>query len=667
MHLPDIFLSYSRDDQTVARRFAEALQRAGFRVWWDQTLRSGEAYDEVTEQALKSAKAVVVLWSKASVASRWVRAEATIADRAGTLVPAMIEPCDRPVMFELRQTADLSGWNGDPADARWAGFLEDLRSATGHSAPAPAPASAVTTGGRERARHAWLVPAVLAAVAMVIAAGWLLVRKPGGEASSVVASTTQPAQNQTLAVLPFLNLSDDPRQEYFVDGLTEELLNSLAAVPGLQVTGRTSSFYFKGKNEDMKSIGEKLGVENLLEGSVRKDGDQLRIVAQLIKAKDGFHLWSQTYNRPTSDVFKVQEEIARMVAETLQISLGVGDLGRMPGMTRDVVAWQAYTEARSLVGATPETANRQVERLQFAVERDPDFMLAWLALSGNFRTRSNVGDANSDQARDLLRKANEAMTQAMRASPDPRLAEVLGEGVNFQRGEWKAMEEREPRRRALMEELRLQPLMGSPPSVLDLYHMAEDKPQRPIELMESARIRDPLDQRIATNLGLAYAIAGRLPEAIAEDRRGLAMAPNLAISISHLLTAKAYGDPAILDAAWKTYVSTPGTDPYAARLYELRDRPTDALAELRKHGPVPSLWAAFFGDHELAMELLETENVPDRRWILGFNIWRPVMAPVRRLPEFKELVRDLGLVDYWREYGWGIHCKPLGDTDFECS
>ena len=125
--MTDVFISYSRDDQSTARKFAEGLQAEGLSVWWDQTLRMGDAYDEVTEKALREARAVVVLWSRNSVASRWVRAEATIADRAGTLLPVMIEACDRPVMFELRQTADLVAWQGDRRDPRWLAFVEGLR------------------------------------------------------------------------------------------------------------------------------------------------------------------------------------------------------------------------------------------------------------------------------------------------------------------------------------------------------------------------------------------------------------------------------------------------------------------------------------------------------------------------------------------------------------
>ncbi|MEQ1610338.1 MAG: toll/interleukin-1 receptor domain-containing protein, partial [Hyphomonadaceae bacterium] len=125
--MPDIFLSYNREDQARAKVFAEAFEAAGFKVWWDVGLRTGEAYDQVTEKALREAKAVVVLWSKRSVDSRWVRAEATLADRNKTLAPCMIEPCERPIMFELTQTAELSHWQGNATDKAWTAFLSDVK------------------------------------------------------------------------------------------------------------------------------------------------------------------------------------------------------------------------------------------------------------------------------------------------------------------------------------------------------------------------------------------------------------------------------------------------------------------------------------------------------------------------------------------------------------
>src|SRR4051794_38479879 len=151
----DIFLSYARADRPVARTFAECLGEEGFNVWWDASLHSGETFDEVIEQKLRDAKAVVVLWSPRSVTSRWVRAEATLADRRNKLVPAIIEPCDRPIAFELTHTADLSDWTGDAADTRWQSFVTDVRrmvqrngAAEATADPAP-PKPARTTPLRE--------------------------------------------------------------------------------------------------------------------------------------------------------------------------------------------------------------------------------------------------------------------------------------------------------------------------------------------------------------------------------------------------------------------------------------------------------------------------------------------------------------------------------------
>lgn len=163
MSVTDIFLSYARQDRASARIFAECLGEEGFRVWWDASLHSGETFDEVIEQRLRDAKAVVVLWSPRSVASRWVRAEATLADRRNKLVPAIIEPCDRPIVFELTHTAELSDWHGDRSDPRWRTFVEDLnrlvQTTPDHPVgeahapkPAPAPAPSQAPVGRQPLR-----------------------------------------------------------------------------------------------------------------------------------------------------------------------------------------------------------------------------------------------------------------------------------------------------------------------------------------------------------------------------------------------------------------------------------------------------------------------------------------------------------------------------------
>ncbi len=165
--MTDVFLSYNREDQVAARRFAEGFEREGFSVWWDQTLHSGENYDQVTEGALREAKAVVVLWSRKSVDSRWVRAEATTADRAGTLVPAMIEPCNRPIMFELKHTAELAHWKGEPNDPAWKAFVADVHRFVRKAEPslqAPAVVRGAASSGLG-ARGLWLLAAAVLLVA----------------------------------------------------------------------------------------------------------------------------------------------------------------------------------------------------------------------------------------------------------------------------------------------------------------------------------------------------------------------------------------------------------------------------------------------------------------------------------------------------------------------
>ncbi len=197
----------------------------------------------------------------------------------------------------------------------------------------------------------------------------------------MTAARSGSPQGVSLAVLPFVNLSSDPEQEYFSDGLSEEVLNQLAQVKDLRVTARTSSFSFKGKNEDLRVVGEKLGVGNILEGSVRKSGKQLRITAQLINARDGTHLWSQTYDRELNDIFAIQEEIAMAVSQALSVSLGVGDMSRAMGGTTNLEAYDKFLRAGKFEDQAGASGLAQAAQLyREAVKLDPEFLRAWRAL-----------------------------------------------------------------------------------------------------------------------------------------------------------------------------------------------------------------------------------------------------------------------------------------------
>ena len=197
---------------------------------------------------------------------------------------------------------------------------------------------------------------------------------PGGAESGTGAVGIAP--DKSIAVLPFVNLSSDQEQEYFSDGLSEEILNQLAQIDDLRVTARTSSFSFKGRNEDLRVVGRQLNVRHLLEGSVRKAGNQLRITAQLIDATDGSHVWSRTFDRELDDVFAIQEEIAMAVSDTLSVALDVGTMARTRGGTTNLEAYDKYLRARAL-DRQRGTGADLVQAAQYyreAVALDPAFV-----------------------------------------------------------------------------------------------------------------------------------------------------------------------------------------------------------------------------------------------------------------------------------------------------
>jgi TolB-like protein/Flp pilus assembly protein TadD len=356
--VPDIFLSYNREDQAKARLFADAFASEGFDVWWDTTLRAGEAYDEVTEKALREAGAVVVLWSKKSVASRWVRAEATIANRQKTLVPAMIEACDRPIMFELTQTAELGHWAGDRADPAWRAFLADVRQ---HLAQHAHPVQGNTPNPPKE------VPSIQE-VYLAAKSKQSLDRRTligGGAAGIGLVGTgliwwlnrgAMDLDNR-VAVLPFRNLSGDPKQDYFADGLSAEVRAELARNSSLQVAAQTSSSAFKDRAQTAQQMASQLGVVYLLDGDARKAGSLVRVNVELINGKTGFSHWNLPFERPIDNVFAVQSEIAAAVTTALVDRVAQQASGKAPnakaavaspGGTQNVAAFEHKLKGRAL-------------------------------------------------------------------------------------------------------------------------------------------------------------------------------------------------------------------------------------------------------------------------------------------------------------------------------
>ncbi len=641
-------------------------------MWWDQALSAGETFDKATEKALKDAGAVVVLWSKRSVESRWVRSEATQADRFGTLVPATIEACDRPIMFELTHTADLANWSGDPADPRWRSFVAGLRRSVGAAAiPATVPTIPViapatpTDRWTGRRRTVWTALAI-AALAIAAGAAWYLHDGRPGPLTAAV--------DRSIAVLPFENFSDDADRNHFADGLTEEILNSLAKIPDLKVTARTSAFAFKGKSEDLKAVGRTLGVAYVLEGSVRRSGDQLRVTTQLINTDTGFHLWSQTYERHLTDIFVIQDDIARSVAGALQVTLGVG-VGREPGMTRNIEAYEAWLAARGVTFTGVASMRQHIELLQQAVALDPAFAQPWWDLSAAY---SSVLSGTPEDAADRQRKADAAFAEYRRLLPDsPRIHERLAED-SIESGDMVAAAEHY---QAAAEAANR--LYGGRPPPLDITGQGKTpigfadlvgRPRESIALFEQARARDPLNVVVALWLAYLYGEVGDFPAAFAEFERSEPLGQDARLTELAVMIALASRDRRQL-LPWLDkrieFERSRGFN-FSARMKSLLDKPEEARAVLRSLVRAPenhslAWWLAWFGDYGGGLDALRSDfQRPGFRYAALWWIWDPGLSGVRKLPGFKQLMRDNGLVDYWRKYGWSDYCKPTAGNDFEC-
>lgn len=336
------------------------------------------------------------------------------------------------------------------------------------------------------------------------------------DAGSVSDGAT--AELRSIAVLPFVNMSNDPEQEYFSDGISEELLNLLAKIPAFRVVGRTSSFAFKGRSEDMRLIGDSLGVDTILEGSVRKSGDRVRITAQLVKTDDGFHLWSETYDRKLDDIFAMQDDIAISVVRELELTL-LGDTAEVVGRERAIKnadAYNAYLRGLFFLNQSgPENLTKAVTYMEQAVELAPDSALAWAGLSS--AKTDYAGQTSEDPTEDLA-LAREAANRAL--ALDDAVPEVYLAFANFEQSfdwDWDGAE------KSLERALALRPGdIGAQLKQSDLL-VTRGRYDEARQILQRLITEDPLNDRVQRNLLAvlydlkAYDEAARLGERLLEQ------------------------------------------------------------------------------------------------------------------------------------------------------
>jgi TolB-like protein/class 3 adenylate cyclase/Flp pilus assembly protein TadD len=329
-----------------------------------------------------------------------------------------------------------------------------------------------------------------------------------------------------LAVLPFVNMSADPENEYFSDGITEELLNALTKVDGLQVTSRTSAFAFKGKQTDIREIGIQLNVDRILEGSVRKAGNRVRISAQLINAADGYHIWSETYDRNLTDIFVVQDEISSIIANKLREKLTVKEqeeaLIRAP--TQNLEAYTLFLKGLHFHNKiTPGDAKKAITCFEEAIALEPKYAQAYAMAAADYAFLGATGQMQPAEAFEIVHRYSDIALQV-----DSSLATgYAAKGSAYLLYDWQWERAYE----ALRKAIELNPATTGAHQLLSFYYMIIGRKNTAVEIMEKALLVDPLSPIVNHYLAEAYFNAGRTDEAIKQVDRLLDMHPQMRIAM----------------------------------------------------------------------------------------------------------------------------------------
>ncbi len=476
-------------------------------------------------------------------------------------------------------------------------------------------------------------------------------------------ATAEP--EKSIAVLPFVNMSDDPGNEYFSDGLSEEILNLLAKISGLKVIGRTSSFAFKGRNEDLRGIGQALGVNTVLEGSVRKSGDRVRITAQLIDVSDGSHIWSETYDRTMTDILVVQDDVAAAIIDALQIHVGTNPTRGRP--TENTEAYALFLKAKASLNALD---NQDVEEILLqAIELDQNFAEAYELLAYCYFYLCRTG-VNSVDGQKLM---GEAAAKALAIDPDLVFAQALYHSGNIET--WSYLGEI----KALERAVRQRP--GSP-ALLDTfaYDLTEaGYLQEALGVAERLVELDPLSPTANYILAVALYAVGRSSEATRPLELALRLGHDLVkwnigavnlvekqddIAIVHF---EAYLEQDGLPSNWVRELVTGARDPVTGQAYLDRRIPQIVASMPEEYALVwqgnLTFWYLLFGFLDRHFELILDLDLTDSRWtdadvfVWSGNIYRRLGFTAH--PKYLDVAESIGLIDVWEQRGAPDFCEKL--------
>jgi TolB-like protein/DNA-binding SARP family transcriptional activator/cytochrome c-type biogenesis protein CcmH/NrfG len=606
----------------------------------------------------------------------------TLSESLKKELSAQPEAETRAVYAEITRGSDER--IGIVADARPSLAAPPIaRTNEARSAPAEhSPAVPVVVSKVQKRTVGWVAGglAAMAAIAILLFVSVAPSTDPAatGQPATVVAAT--PTSAIALAVLPFANLSTERDQEFFSDGLTDEISSALAKVPDLRLVARTSAFEFKGQNRNIRMIGEQLGATHLIEGSVRRAGDRVRITVQLIRADDGTRIWSDDYDRQLTDIFAIQEEIARAVASSLSVPLGLQPgQSLFPSRDIDSQSYEQYLAARATMRSRGSPASRvaAVESLEQVVARHPGFAPAMAALAlAYFRRGIGVPGTPFATVAEARRSIDESLPKTEAAARraielDANLPDgypVLGVAIRRKEG-WAQMEE------LFSRALALDPLHPDTMHFYAFYLGAAGRVKEAIAMRERLMRIEPLVDVYTANYEEMLWVDGQEDALNARLRERPPNSPGfLATFFSRMYAAQGrYAEAA--DA-----VKTAPRDRHPEGAVEAAERllravpissaGSSAQSLPRLDGDLEGLDFVYVhvGAPELVMQAYEDGLAGGVPLIQSFVLlWHPSYAPVRKTERFKAHVRAFGLVDYWRTKGWPDLCRPVGADDFECN
>jgi adenylate cyclase len=621
----DIFVSYARKDKKRVAPLVAALESQGWSVWWDPEITPGQEFDSQIAAALDAAKAVVVVWTPNSVDSRWVRGEAREAADRRVLVPVRFEAARLPIDVRAMHTTDLDDWCEDCQSRPFEDLRRALGPLIGSQAPAPAPAAAAPRG-------------------------------------------------LSVCVLPFANMSSDADQEYFADGVSEDIITDLSKVSSLFVIARNTAFTFKGRSVEVPQVARQLGVSHVLEGSVRKAGNRVRITAQLIDGATGGHVWADRWDRDLDDIFALQDEICHVIVGALKLKLlpqekaAISDRG-----TANLEAYDKYLRARALANGASKTDEMYRARDAFrqVLSIDPDFALARGALALLYSYVENWDPTNLAQ----LRKERDALADdAMARAPDHWTSHLL-DGIRLSnRRDWVAT------LTALEKALAFAPSSEVDARYfvgLNLGNVGRVKDW--IKLLEAARASDPLSPVVSAHIQMAYYTDRRDADSRAEYERTLDL-PGLREMQEHTALFREWDldDLEATRTRFRRYLDARSLRiSFLDGCMEVLDQPQAArdllwraLEDPANHDAsrmmIIGIQSGLYGDDGTLAVAAFRRALLEFDFYAKFVLWWPSLRRARQTPAFKQLIRDLGVYDYWRQSGqWGDFARPVGEDDFE--